>query len=169
MTKPPVIWRPPRSNFTKINCNASFGKASGKGNVGIVFRDDKGIVLTAMSKPIFASSPLIAEALSLREAVSLACNLNLQSVILESDNQQLIEACRGNLHKAEIRGIVEDIKNLRARLRVSVLTWVNREDNEVAHTIATMARDNLFHGSWIRDPPDKLRRVIVRDMQAHWR
>lgn len=62
-------------------------------------RDDKGIVLTAMSKPIFASSPFVAEALRLREAASLACNLNLRSVILESNSQQLIEAYKGNLQK----------------------------------------------------------------------
>lgn len=168
MNRPPVKWRPPRGAIVKINCDASFDKASGKGFMGIVCRNDKGSVLTATSKPVFASSPLIVEALSLREAASLAYNLDLQSVISESDNQRSIDVCKGKLKKGEIRGIVEDIKRLTEGLTFKDLSWVSREGNQVAHTIAMMARDNQLHGSWNRLPPDKLRRVIVLDMQALW-
>lgn len=59
------------------------------------------------SKPIFASSLLVVEAINLRDAASFACNLNLHAVIFETDNQALVEACKGNITKGEIRGIVE--------------------------------------------------------------
>lgn len=99
MDIPPVFWRPPPHKYVKINSDATFDLTTGKGFTGIVCRDEQGVILTAITRPFFALSPLIAEAISLRDAVSLACNLNLQTVILESDNKPLVEACRGNIQR----------------------------------------------------------------------
>lgn len=61
----------------------------------MVCRDERGRVLTLVVARIYDPSPLVAEAVSLREAFLVGKNLHLQKVIFESDNLTLIEACRG--------------------------------------------------------------------------
>lgn len=104
------VWRPPRPPYLKFNFDAAYNQSSGKCVARIVCRDEKGYIFTATYNHFFASSPLIAEAMSLREAMSLARNLNIPHAIFEEDNLLLIEACRGNQQREEIRGIIEDIK-----------------------------------------------------------
>lgn len=55
-------WRAPRPSFTKVNSDAAFDKEKGKGNVAVVFRDNKGRVLTAMTSRIYVPNALVAEA-----------------------------------------------------------------------------------------------------------
>lgn len=165
----PVQWRPPCDHFVKINIDAAFDQATGKGFAGIICRDNQGKLLTASSNRFYAFSPLVAEALSLREAASLADNFNLERVIFESDNKILIEVCKGRSIRKEIQGVVDDIISLSSNLQSSDFTWIKREANHCAHTIAALARDNLLQGSWCLRPPALLRRAIVRDAQALWR
>lgn len=70
-------------------------------------------MLTASMKRIFAFSPLMAEAIGCREDLFLARSLSIPKAIFESDNQVLIETCRGNIQRGEITVIITDIKALR--------------------------------------------------------
>lgn len=80
------IWRPPRQPYVKINSDVAFDKATGAGWVGLICRDERGRMLTALAHRIYTNSPLVAEAIGLREAASLASTLHLDGVILKSDN-----------------------------------------------------------------------------------
>lgn len=86
----------PRPNCTKINVDAAFNIETGKGAAGIVCRDERGRILTMSASKIYVSSPLQAEAIGLRDAVTLGMNLHLEDVIFETDNLDLVEACREN-------------------------------------------------------------------------
>lgn len=101
------IWRPIRATFLKVNADATFIKETGKGSIGVVCRDDKGRALTMMAARIFASSPLVAIAWNLQEALVVGQNLHLQKVNFKSDNLQLIEVCRGNTELRKIQGIIK--------------------------------------------------------------
>lgn len=118
---------------------------------------------------IYACSPLVAEALAMRDAISLAINLSLSNVIFESDNQTLVEACRKNIVRGEIRIIIDDILKLKSQIQVSGFTWVKRGGNRTAHAIANLAKNNRLSGSWISCPPDLLRSALVNDARALWR
>lgn len=87
-----VRWRPPRDNIVKFNSDAQFKLSTGRGFSGIVCRDHRGKLLTGVASPMFASSPLVAETLALREVVSLAANLNFHQALFESDCLDLVEA-----------------------------------------------------------------------------
>lgn len=65
------------------------------------------------SKKFFAISPLVAEAVGVLERLMIGKNLLLSSVIIELDNLVLIEACRGNIVREEIKGIINDIISLK--------------------------------------------------------
>lgn len=140
-------WRPPLTNNIKINTDAAYSQRKGKGAIGVILRDSQGTCLTAMVKSISASSPLVAEAMGLREAMMLASNLFISSVVFESDNLNLIESCRRNQEKEEIRSILSDIKTLKNQFQRCGFTWTPREGNEAAHCIATMVELGDLNGS----------------------
>lgn len=169
MQAPPAYWRPPQTSYTKINCDAAFDQASERGFTGIICRDAQGTVLTATSRQLYVCSALVAEAISLRDAASLACNFGLDSVVFESDNQILVEACKKNKVRGEIKGLVEDFNALRVNLQKSEVTWVRREGNQSAHAITSLARSNSLSGPWMSRPPDLLRKALVLDAQSLWR
>lgn len=76
-----TIWRPPRPGIIKINTDAGFNFQQAVGSAGIVARDYKGDLLCGFSKKFPATSPLMAEALALREAVAIVVNLRMSKVL----------------------------------------------------------------------------------------
>lgn len=101
--------------------------------------DERGTILTTMHKNFFAASPLAAKAPSLREALVLGGNLTLASVIIDSNNQILVDLCRGNNNREELREIIDDIKLLSSNFVNCGFTWVSRDGSIVAHSIAALA------------------------------
>lgn len=92
-------------------------------------RDDRERVLTMIASQIFATTPLVAEAMGLREAVQLGLNLQLEQVIFESDNLDPVEACRGNRNVREIEGFVQDILNLKTEFQSSGIVTTTLTEN----------------------------------------
>lgn len=129
------LWRPPRSNFIKINTDAQFDPNSGHGFSGIVCRDEYGRLISGVTSQIYASSAFVVEALALREAISLAVTLNLPSVVVESDCQELIKACRGNIRRREIEQIMKDIQRMKENLTWLGFLLTNRACNSVADIV----------------------------------
>lgn len=60
-------------------------------------------------------------------------NLHLQYVLLDSDNQIFVETCKYKQKRGAIRGIIEEINEIQIEFRGCEITWIAREDNEVAH------------------------------------
>ncbi|KAF2601050.1 hypothetical protein F2Q68_00012169 [Brassica cretica] len=69
----------------------------------------------------FVASPLMAEALAVREALLQAKALHLTNICLKSDNQVLIKALSSKQHPVELYGINLDIENLSLSLRLFLL------------------------------------------------
>lgn len=101
-------------------------------------------MITGFTGKVFATSPLVAEAMALREAISLAANLSIENVLLESDSLDLINACRGETEIGEIRNIVQDVKHMRMSFRKCGFTWIHRSGNNLAHTLAQKVQRNLI-------------------------
>lgn len=76
---------------TKIKSDAAFDAHRGTGATGIICRDKEGRVLTMAASRIYANNPITTEAIGLREAMIMSKNINLPSVVFESDNLHLIE------------------------------------------------------------------------------
>lgn len=115
-------WRPPCDNFIKVNTDAAYSMHRRSGAIHIVCRNEEGRALTMLAARIFAPNPLITEALSLREALRLAQNLQFKQVNFELDNLTLEEACKGNKKVREINGIIQDILHIRNQIQVSGFT-----------------------------------------------
>lgn len=102
--------------------DASFDKLTGQACLGVIGRNHEGTIVIDLTMRTVAISPLAAEAHALREAASLAVNLGLSRVLLESDCLELIQSCRGEAEKGKISLIVQDIKRLKEHFEVCGFT-----------------------------------------------
>lgn len=161
-------WRPPQNNIIKFNTDAQFDGETGKGFSGIVARNKLGVMVSGSTSKIYALSPLAAEAFAMREAVSLASNLNIDEVYFESDSLSLIHACKEKLQRGEINVIARDILEIKKVFTFCDFVWINRNGNSVADCIdciAKLASRNLLPNNWISTPPSSLRSLLKKDYE----
>lgn len=156
-------WRPPTVGVTKINTDAAFDKARSIAWAGFILRDEKGEILTGSTKTLAASSPLMAEALSFREALMFASNLGIQHITVESDCLELVQACRDEVKRGEIQNIVGDIRALKRGFQSAAFTWIGREGNQVAHLLAKLAKIGNLPLNWTWNLPSSLSSAVDVD------
>nr|VDC94543.1 unnamed protein product [Brassica oleracea] len=84
----------------------------------------------------FVTSPLIAEALALRSALTAALNLDLTRIKVFSGNSMLIGAINNDVQIKEIFGIVKDIPQI-ASVSVDIpFSFFSRNLNREADELA---------------------------------
>jgi ribonuclease HI len=87
-------WARPKPRYIKFNVDASFHDDRKAGAAGAVLRDIDGHFIAASCYLIpHVSTPMLAEAIALREGLELATRLNLSRVQAESDSSDVINAC----------------------------------------------------------------------------
>lgn len=89
------------------------------------------------------ASPLMAEALAVREALLQAKALHLTNIFLKSDNQVLIKALSSKQHPVELYGINLDIGNLSLSFTAISFAHVPRSLNSTADALAKSALYSL--------------------------
>ncbi|XP_013699656.2 uncharacterized protein LOC125596828 [Brassica napus] len=87
----------------------------------------------------FVSSPLLAEALALREAIRAAHAANLPNVWMRSDSQVLVRAVNSKKFPMELYGVLMDIEYLFSRFMFFLLSFIPREQNSAADSLAKSA------------------------------
>lgn len=160
------FWRPPVRGGFKINYDASYNRISRSGHAGIVVRGESGEFITGLSSQICANSPLVAEALALREAVFLASNLGMENVVFEGDNLDLTKACRNEIIRRDIINILQDVWVSKQSFSRCGFTWVSRQGNKVAHLAAALADKGDLPFNWSVVLPAPLKAAVQVDVQA---
>lgn len=129
-------------------------------------RDYKGDLVCGFTKKFPATSPLVAEALALREAVAIAVNLNMQKVIFESDCLELVRAYRKEIGIGVLANIIQDITQMAGSLRWHGFTRTAKEGNCVAHQIAKLNLRNLLPIHWRWNMPISLHSCFLKDKRS---
>ncbi|KAI7995877.1 hypothetical protein LOK49_LG11G02292 [Camellia lanceoleosa] len=105
-------WTPPREGTVKVNCDASFHRASAKASAAAIMRDAQGQFLDGIVTSFFSASTLHAEAVAVRLACRLVQMYGLSLADIENDNQELIHLCVSEtVPPWEIMAIVADIRS----------------------------------------------------------
>ena len=86
-------WHPPSQGLVKINCDGATCKDQNKLGIGVVIRDENGLVLASLDKllPLLYTT-LEIEAMATSTALSFATHMGFHSGILESDSLVLATA-----------------------------------------------------------------------------
>ena len=101
---------PPLSTITTIKTDAAWDSISCKAGLAWILWDNLGKEITRGSSfQDHVASPLIAEALAVREGLRLAGNQEIANLRLHSDNLTLIGSINDKKQRKEFLGIVKDI------------------------------------------------------------
>ncbi|KAL5864422.1 hypothetical protein ACOSQ3_001936 [Xanthoceras sorbifolium] len=85
-------WCPPPSSSLKLNVDASISSHSSVVGLGVVLRNDLGLVMwSCCMQSLGSSKVLCAEANALLMGISMAHDLGFHSVIIESDALGLVQ------------------------------------------------------------------------------
>ena len=109
-----VVWKPPSPSLFKINFDGATFKYLNQASIGVVIRDEHGLVIAALSQCIpLPSSVSMVEALAVRQALIFAQEISVFSVKVEGDSLQVIRAINNKkLDRSGLGHIIQDIKQL---------------------------------------------------------
>ena len=88
-----VRWKPPSTGLFKINFDGTTFDNLALAGLGVVIRDEQGMIIAALSQQIpLPSSVNMVEALATRRALIFAQEISISSVEVEGDSLQVIRA-----------------------------------------------------------------------------
>ncbi|RYQ98833.1 hypothetical protein Ahy_B07g086653 [Arachis hypogaea] len=158
-----VTWRPPIGDRLKANVDGAFRKESRKGAIAVVIRDNEGKVVAGSAEIVRATSSLSVESMTLRSALILAKNLQLENILFESDSLPFIQVVKAKETIGEIDPILRDIYVLMEGISNSGFTWTHREGNQLAHQVASLAINGRLNQNWTWDQPLEIRGIARRE------
>ena len=89
-------WSPPEGSLYKVNVDGAVFSAQKESGIGVIIRDEVGLVVAAMSKKVKAPlSPLEIEAKAFEVGLQFAKDVGLQEFILERDSLNVYCALAG--------------------------------------------------------------------------
>ncbi|GKB81831.1 reverse transcriptase [Tanacetum coccineum] len=134
------VWLRPEIDVIKVNCDAAWKKEFGKAGLGFVARDYNGEVLFSGARlDFYASSSLEAEAKAVYWAMTHTLSIWYSRVIFETDSLCLVKALHNKVILLQIASLFSDILSHSLAFDVCSWSFVKREGNRVAHSIASLA------------------------------
>ncbi|CAL1399730.1 unnamed protein product [Linum trigynum] len=108
---------------------------------GIVLKDLAGNIMLARGVQFPGlDSPLVAEALTLREAVTWCLELGFHVVCFQGDAQSIIDkVTKRDVHDVQIGAILEEIVGVFANHSALQVRFAGRSNNRVTHSVARNA------------------------------
>ena len=80
------VWNTLEEGWCKINCDGGYVKENGLVGIGVVVRNDNGILVDGVCEPVTTDNPLVAKALTIKKGFNLAIEKEYQKVELEIDS-----------------------------------------------------------------------------------
>jgi ribonuclease HI len=165
-TGPKPRWCRPNPRIIKVNIDGSFHPDNCAGSVGVVARDSSGkfIAASTVYLPNVASAAA-AEAMAMREGLSLVNRLGCNNVQMESDSTETVEACSGTEPWwGESSAIFADCVDLASLVGNVTFQHCPREANEVAHELAMECFSSKISCNWVDEPPSFILCKLLNDV-----
>ncbi|KAL9688187.1 hypothetical protein QQ045_032604 [Rhodiola kirilowii] len=133
-----LSWQKPKAGFVKVNCDASWNEEEKKGGIGVVLRDNDGVVMALSANYLHQANSIIeCEGIALLEGMKLAQKMKQEKVILEVDNKEIAMATNFGLQVGFWRSdwYTDCLRFLAENPNWQVML-VRREANMVADAVA---------------------------------
>ena len=147
-------WECPQDGWLKCNTDGAFYDRSGQGATGAVLRDSSGNFIRGSAKWYdHCLDALIVEALACRDGLRLAIQFGARRVWLESDCQQLIQLWQaGSNQRSTIATVLQEIRELSLVFLEFNFSFIPRNCNKVAHSLAKRVTADTRAGLWTYAP-----------------
>ena len=157
----------PEAQRYKINYDATTFVEDNKVGLGVVIRNSEGHAgLTDATNP-FASPVIQIESLATRRAMELALELSLDNIVLEDDNESLFKALKSRDKSLAQHGhLIKDILFLSLYFSAFTVSFVRRQCNKLAHSLAHKAKSLHFMTVWMDDVPPDLVSILQADLSS---
>nr|VDD36996.1 unnamed protein product [Brassica oleracea] len=128
------------SDCSIVNCDASWLSESFSAGLGwLIEEKQSGVTTEFQARAEYVASPLMAEALALREALTTVRQHRCSNVWIRSDNLELIRAINSKAFPMELFGVLKDIEFLSQFLDFICFTHVSRSYNGRVDSLAKSA------------------------------
>ena len=146
-------WRRPGAGVYKINFDGAIFESTARAGLGVVVRDEEGMVIAALSQNIkLPSSVDLVEALAARRAILFAQEISITHVEVEGDSLKVITAINDPKHNRTQWGhVIEDIKKASMGLQLCSFCHINRGGNSLAHSLARRAVLTADTDVWLEE------------------
>ena len=158
-------WSPPPPGVLKINVDGSSSDLEDSSCIGVIIRDYKGKTVAAFCKPLQSHFPTeLAEVFAVEQGISLARELQLSRVMLESDALSVINVINDSTFGTSYGHIIQDISHAQSSFDFCSFKHLNRSFNSAAHELAQFARRNGSAHLWKGVTPPFLDPIVQSDM-----
>ena len=150
----------------KANFDGALFKELDFAGLGVIIRNDLGLVMAASSQviPLPASVEMV-EVLAARNAICLARDLQFSRVIVEGDSEVVIKALNcPTVPSSSIGHIIRDIKFISAAFNDIRFCHTRRQGNKVAHSLARRACKFSPYNVWMEDVPLDILSAYLPDL-----
>ena len=163
-----VGWTPPRKGWYKVNVDGAVFEESGSCGIGVVIREERGLLMGAISKKLeLPLGALEVEAKAFEEGILLVGDLGLGNIVLEGDAKLVTNALAGCYSPpSSIQTIIGGIQRWSFNVHAWQVTHVCRTDNCAAHLMARIAK--LVNDSvvWVEDTPPIIACQLNKDVSG---
>ena len=163
-----TMWMAPETHNYKLNFDEATFAKDGAAGIGVVIRNDDGLVITSLSQRIPLSASVIeVEALAARRAMEFALELGFDNMTLEGDSKVLMKTlnARGNT-LAHYGNLIADILVLTSHFSKVQFSFVRRQCNRLAHSLARRASIIQRMSVWMEEVPPDLIPVSLADLNS---
>ncbi|KAM2003964.1 hypothetical protein ACFX15_027473 [Malus domestica] len=159
-------WKKPAFGILKVNTDASWCKTTLRTGVGWVCRDFAGLLQGAGgSGAALCHSAAVGEATTIRTALLACIDYGYDNVVIESDAKVIIQMIKHEIDlDFSIECILGDIEVLARRLRSVSFSYVPREGNAAAHSVAKFVFNEGREYGWDCIGPEFLFNILAQDV-----
>lgn len=163
-------WLPPAQGIAKFNVDTSFNCDTNQNGIGVVLRDHAGNcdgIKENFKHGVL--NPEQGECLAVRDALLWAKEMNLDDMQVESDAQVVIKTVTEDPWIAHWKNInlVREIKHLSFLFNSCNYTFVPRDDNQVANSMAKRIRVSATHLIKFDNFGNELCDLLAQDQNSH--
>ena len=157
-------WTPPPTGKVCVNVDAAIFPAEHRMGWGAVIRDHLGALKLACSEGLAGiTSPEIAEAVAIRNALMVSKDNGFNDIILLSDCLSIIQRILSPVRdRSSVGSVVSDIKKLATGFSTCSFKHCGRTLNVAAHTLARNSEANSCNIS-LNVIPECIRVVLCND------
>ena len=152
----------------KVNFDGAVFADEGLAGLGVVIRNDHGLIMASLTQQIpLPSSVIEVEVLAARKALELMIELGFDNITLEGDSEVLIKSLvKGDNSLAHYGHLLADIHVLMALFSSLRLSHVRRHCNSLPHALTRRASSTPDLSILMEEIPPDLNSVYLADLSG---